>query len=141
MPTPGVLLLSAAVFAATLVFLILRAKLPALKLAASPIEHAAQRRADDAEKELERANVAIDSLMKERDDLLKERSQAAVIELVTKAVDGIDQTLAKLGELNGGLVHAAEALKTTNQSLAASTKAVELLVSQILVEFRGHGGA
>jgi septal ring factor EnvC (AmiA/AmiB activator) len=137
MLTPGIVL-PAAVFAAVLVFLIVRARLPFLRVVPSPVEHAAQRRADDAEKELERANALIDHLSAERDALLKERSLATVIELVEKVSHGVDQTLKKLGELNGGLRHTAEALERTNETTGTITKAVELLASQIIIDVRGR---
>jgi hypothetical protein len=136
----GVFLVPAATVAAVLVFLILRTRMPFLRLVASPVEQAALRRAADAEGELARANTAIDSLIKERDDLQKERSLAAVIELCEKVSAGVDQTLQKLGELNGGLRHTADALKETHEAMKTSTKAIELLASQIIIDIHGNRG-
>lgn len=133
-----VITVPAAVAAAVLVFLLLRAKFPFLKIVPSPVEQSALRRAQEAEDELARANSAIDSLTKQRDELLKERSLAAVIELVEKVALGVDQTLAKLAELNGGLRHTAEALEKTNTNMETSTKAMELLASQIIIDIRGR---
>lgn len=129
-----VLTVPAAVAVAVLLFLILRARVPFLKIVESPVEKSALRRAEVAEDELTRANNAIDALVVERDQLLRERSLAAVIELVEKVSQGVDQTLAMLSELNGGLRHTAEALGHTNENMKTSTKAMELLASQIIVD-------
>lgn len=134
--SPASLVLAAAVFAAVLLFLILRALFPALRLMASPVEHAAQRRADDAERELDAANAAIDTLTRERDDLLKERSLATVIELVEKVSQGVDLTLAKLADLNGSLAHTKDGLEAAVTAIQAATKATELLASQIIIDVR-----
>lgn len=141
----GVFLVPAAVVVAVLLFLMLRTRVPLLRMVASPVEQSALRRAEIAEAELSRANVSIEALEAKASALEKERSMAAVVELVEKVSQGVDETLAKLADLNGSLKasakahgQAAVALDQTNENLKTSTKAIELLASQIIIDVRGR---
>lgn len=140
MPTGTLIILSipVAVAVAVLAFLVLRKWFPSLRSIGSPVEQSALRRAEQAERELTLANVAIETLTLRNETLEKERSLASVIELVEKVAVGVDQTLAKLGDLNGGLRKTADALDKTNSNMDASTRAIELLASQIIIDVRGR---
>lgn len=107
----------------------------------SPTETAAVARANRAETELASANTTIGTLQTENAALKKERDLSSVIELVEKVSSGVDQTLAKLSDLNGSLTASAraheasaEALVEVKAGLAASTKAVELVAQQVILK-------
>lgn len=127
-----------AIALAVLLFLIMRSKMPILKIIASPVEQSALRRAGDAENELALSLLTIDALTRERDDLVKERSLETVIALVNDVAGGVTTMLDKLSELNGSLTHTKEGLSQAVAAIQASTKAIEFLASQMITDFRTH---
>lgn len=127
------------VAAGVIVLGLLRRYIPALRLIGSPLELAAARRADRAEAELAAANTTIRVQEAQLAALAKERSLKEVVDLIGPLAQGMDQTLEKLGSLNGGLEASAEAhreaaaaLAQTNMALQASTKAIEFIAGQVL---------
>lgn len=122
-----------------IVIVALLRRLPLFRGISSPVESAASRRADNAERELTDALAAITKLEQEVKELKKERSLSSVIQLVERVSEGVDATLEKLGDLNGGLKASARAHEASAEALATSTKAIEFLASQVIVQGMDRG--
>lgn len=113
-------------------FLISRKWVPALRVAGGPVERSALRRAENAERELKLANDEIATLEQAKKALERERSLAAVIDLVLKVSVGVDKTLDKLAEMNGTFKAATAVHEESVKALATSTQAIEFLAAQVV---------
>ena len=129
----------AGVAVAMLVYLLLRKRYPSLRLAGGPVENSALRRADRAEAELENANrtiaeqdVAVAAYEARIAVLERERSLAAVLELLERITAGVDTMFDKMGELNGSLTHTREGLAEAVDAMRTSTRAIEFLAGQVI---------
>ncbi len=101
-------------------------------ISGGPVASAASERADRAEHELQLAHVRASEQETRIASLEKRTDLRPLLDLVERGAGLQQQTLDKLGDLNGGLRAATAGLDTTNVALIQTTEAIKFAASQLI---------